>query len=727
MRNSQQQTSRQPAAKRSRILEPGRNCWCVERARRAAFLIDGANYFRAFRAVAARAKHSIFVIGWDISGRVNLAPEGNDDGLPASLAEFLDALARRRGGPNVYVLNWDFAMLYAMDREWLPIYRFDWRTHRRVHFCMDGQHPVGASHHQKIVVVDDAIAFVGGIDLTHGRWDTPEHRAEDPRRVNAEGEPCPPFHDVQMMVDGDVARAVGELARERWRRGGGKPAPQGFAPETDRDLWPEHVDPDIRDADVAVSRTEPAYGGRPAAKEIRSLYRDAIAAAERDIYLENQYFSSSVVGEALEEKLRREKGPRVILVSRPEDTGWLEEATMGVLKARLHGRLKAADGGRGRYRAYYRRSAGDGPGQVNVHAKVMIVDDALVTVGSANLNNRSMGLDTECNLTVEAGSDPRIANAIALLRARLLGEHLGAEPERVTEETERRGLGEAIEHLRGKEGLLEPLDPKVNPDLESWLPESTVIDPEKPVAPERLMETLVPEEEKRPLSRRLLLLAMAVVALFALAAAWRWTPLAAWLDIETLQSAASRLRDMELAPLIAVGAFVAGGLLVVPVTALIVVAVIVFGPWLGIAYALMGVTLSAILTYGAGALLGRNAVRQIAGSRLNRLSRRLGRRGILTMFAVRLVPVAPFTVVNMVAGASHIRLRDFLAGSLLGMAPGMIATALFIDRITAALQAPGPGTFAVVGLAALVIVVAAMALRRWLKKQEPEQATAAGE
>ncbi len=720
MHNAQEQREVHTQTTDSRILAPGRNCWRLARAERAAFLIDGADYFKAFRSVAARARHSIFVIGWDISGRVNLAPEGGDDGLPSTLAEFLDALARRHRGLDIYVLNWDFAVLYAMDREWLPIYRLDWRTHRRVHFCMDDQHPVGGSHHQKIVVADDAVAFVGGIDLTNCRWDTSEHRAEHPRRVDAQGEPCPPFHDVQMMVDGEAARAIGELARERWHRGTGKQLRERPAPGEVHDLWPEHVEPDLSDADIAISRTEPAYAGRSAVDEIRRLYLDSIAAAKRDIYLENQYFSSSAVGGALEDRLQDAKGPDVIIVSRAEDTGWLEEATMGVLRARLHGRLKEADSGRGRYRAYFRKASGQGRDMVNVHAKVMIVDDALVSIGSANLNNRSMGLDTECNLTVEAGGNQRIAQAIARLRARLLGEHLGTEPERLASETQRHSLAEAIESLRQEHRLLEELDPQVDPNLDEWLPESTVIDPEKPVSPERLIATLVPEEEgKRPVSRRLLALAAGVMGLFALAAAWRWTPMGDWLDMETLVSAANRFRSLDAAPLLAIGAFVAGGLLVIPITALIMVAVIVFGPVLGLAYAFVGVTLSAALTYGLGILVGRGAVRQLAGSRLNRLSRRLGRRGILTMFAVRLVPVAPFTVVNMVAGASHIGFKDFLVGSLLGMAPGMIAAALFIDRVVAAVREPGAGTFAVLGVAVLIIVLAAIGLRRWLRKHDP--------
>ena len=85
-------------------------------------------------------------------------------------------------------------------------------------FCLDGHHPVGASQHQKIVVVDDTVAFVGGFDLSKWRWDTPAHRPRDNRRIDPDGKPYPPFHDIQMAVDGPVARTLGRLARKRWLR-----------------------------------------------------------------------------------------------------------------------------------------------------------------------------------------------------------------------------------------------------------------------------------------------------------------------------------------------------------------------------------------------------------------------------------------------------------------------------------------------------------------------------
>jgi phospholipase D1/2 len=246
------------------------------------------------------------------------------------------------------------------------------------------------------------------------------------------------------------------------------------------------------------------------------------------------------------------------------------------------------------------------------------------------------------------------------------------------------------------------------------VPAGDIIDPERPDLPERLVAEIVPPEERASVVVQLVVTGAVLAALLALAAAWRWTALGEWLDFGALAVLAERLQASSVAPLAVLGAYVLAGLLVVPVTALVAVTVLVFGPWTGLLYAAGGSLLSAATTYGLGRALGRNVMRRLAGARLNRLSRRLGRRGLIAVVAVRLVPVAPFTIVNMVAGATHIGLFDFLLGTLLGMAPGSIAIALFVDRVAAAVTDPGAGTFAILGGVMLLVAAAAVALRRWL-------------
>jgi phospholipase D1/2 len=362
---------------------------------------------------------------------------------------------------------------------------------------------------------------------------------------------------------------------------------------------------------------------------------------------------------------------------------------MDVLRSRMIYRLRQADR-HGRLRVYYPDLPGLQPNCINVHSKVMIVDDEFVRVGSANLNNRSMGIDTECDLAFEASGEEAVRRGIRGFRDRLLGEHLGFEPAQVAAAVAQRGgLIAGIESLRGGGRTLREFPVPSPEQMTSWLPDPELLDPERPIDPDKLADEFVPPDERVPAHRRLMLGFGILIALLGLAAAWRWTPLGEWLDVDVLSDYIAAFRGSPGAPFVVIGAFLLGGLLVVPVTLLVVVTALAFGPIQGFVYSLIGSTLSAVMIYAAGNALGRNTVRRLAGSRLNRLSKRLGERGIITITVLRMLPVAPFSVVNLVAGASHIRFRDFTIGTVLGLLPGIVAINFFVDRVGATLQKPG--------------------------------------
>ncbi|MDX1698076.1 MAG: hypothetical protein R3308_07290, partial [Thiohalobacterales bacterium] len=232
------------------VLQAGRNYWRRGTATRMTPLIDVAEYFDAFARVCEAAERQILIIGWDFDRREPLhrGDEGRD--LPDRLGEFLVELVRRKPRLHIYLLSWDFNMIYATERELLPALRLRLQTPRRFHFRLDGLHPKGASHHQKVVVVDDRVAFAGGIDLSRWRWDTPEHKPDDPRRVDPNGKPYPPFHDVMVMMEGEAAAILGDLARTRWRRARGRQIkPPGKIAASP---WPESVAAELQDIDVAI-------------------------------------------------------------------------------------------------------------------------------------------------------------------------------------------------------------------------------------------------------------------------------------------------------------------------------------------------------------------------------------------------------------------------------------------------------------------------------------------
>ncbi|MEJ2643743.1 MAG: VTT domain-containing protein [Gammaproteobacteria bacterium] len=698
------------------ILQPGRNCWRAPTAARAALLVDGAAYFSAFRAAVSRARHCVWILGWDVDTRTKLARNGEHDGLPRTLRAFLRHVLRQRPELQIYVLTWDFAMIYALEREWAPLYNRNGHIHRRLHFQMDGRHPVAGSQHQKVVVIDDAVAFVGGIDLTKCRWDSSAHRARDPLRVDPSGEPYGPFHDVQAVVDGEAAQALGELARYRWARAVAKPTATAGerTGNTQSDPWPPSVSPHFRNVRVGIARTFPAHQGQKEVREVERLYLDTIAHARHWLYVENQYLTSAAVGDALVEVLRQPSGPEILIVLPRATSGWLERHTMDVLRARLLRRLRAADK-HDRLRVCYPVVPDLDGTPLNVHAKVMVADDSLARVGSANLSNRSMGLDSECDLAFESKGDADVTRAIAAFRNRLLAEHLGCAEQTVAETLERTGsLLATVENLSHRERRLETLHGEVAPEIDRQIPDAAVMDPERPVDGQVLVDHLVGHEERHLAGHRLLTVAGLLLFLIALAAAWRWTPLSEWLRPQRLEALGRQVAHLPVGGVLALGAYVVGTLLAVPVTLLIVTTALVYGPLLGFVYSLLGSLLGAVATYGVGRLLGRDAVRRLAGTRLNALSRRLGHRGILTVITLRIVPVAPFTVVNMVAGVSHISFRDFLVGSLIGLTPGILAMTLFANGLYELLLEPGPGTLLAITALALLIAAGAWAIHRWL-------------
>jgi phosphatidylserine/phosphatidylglycerophosphate/cardiolipin synthase-like enzyme/uncharacterized membrane protein YdjX (TVP38/TMEM64 family) len=684
------------------IIREGHNCGWRAKAHRVAILIDAAAYFTALAAAIERARRSILIVGWDVNGDVLLRDEPAGK-VPASLINLLNAAAGRSRKLHVNVLDWDFAAIYALDRQVLPLLQFSWRTHRRVHFRLDDEHPLGACHHQKLVVVDDAIAFVGGIDLAADRWDTPEHRLDDPRRVNPWGRSYGPTHDVQLAVDGDAAAVLGNIARDRWRRATGK---RLSPPSIAGDVWPPTLAADFEEVMVGIARTEPAWQGRSEVREVEALYKDSIAAAEKSIYIENQYLTAACIGDALAKRLREEAGPDVVIVSPRACLGWLEHATMGVLRCRMMRRLLEADRF-SRLRVFYPAFAARPDAFMTVHSKVMIVDDVLLRVGSSNLNNRSMGYDTECDVAIEADR-AEVRATIARVRNGLLAEHLGVDAETIRDTLVKTGsLAATIDQLAGRERTLAPVDHEVDAWLDDLVPEAAVVDPERPVAFDELSAQMMPPSAERSRSHDLLRVLGVLGALLLLAAAWRWTALGEWLAPERISAWYAGVSATPGALLATVALFIGASLLMVPVTLLVVLAALAFGPWIGSACSIVSSLASASISYGLGQILWRDAIRRLGGGRLNRLSRAFAKRGILAVVLVRLVPVAPFTIVNLVAGSSHVSFRDYLLGSALGMSPGIVIISALATSAGAAVRDPSAGrvTWMVVLAAAFVAAV----------------------
>lgn len=188
--------------------------------------------------------------------------------------------------------------------------------------------------------------------------------------------------------------------------------------------------------------------------------------------------------------------------------------------------------------------------------------------------------------------------------------------------------------------------------------------------------------------RRLRAWAAVLLLMTVISVLWTAVPVPDWIEPRLLLARLKGLSEHPAAPWVVVAAFLVGGLLVLPVTLMVIVTVITFGTVEGFVYALGGATMSAVLSFLIGRAAGHRQVKWLAGSRVHRVSKALGNAGVVSVATMRMLPVTHFTVVSLIAGASHIRLRDFVAGTVIGMAPGIAAIALFFDRFSALTQEP---------------------------------------
>lgn len=486
----------EPPPTRTGALEPGRNCWRIERADQAALIVDAANYFSVVREAMMAAEKRIMLIGWDFDARVRIGPKNAPSGAPATIGRFVLWLSRNRPDLQVYLLRWDVGAFKGLLRGATTFTVMRWALHRRIHVKLDGAHPFGGSHHQKIVVIDDSFAFCGGIDITTERWDTREHLDDDPRRVGPHGWPHGPWHDATMALSGPAARALDELARDRWRCASGDELP---AIDRTSKVWPDSLQPDFTDVDVALARSRPEYGDVAAVLEIEQLYLDLIARARESVYIEGQYFASGLIAEAITRRLAEPGGPEFVIVSPEQANGWLEQVAMDTARARLFEAVEHYDK-EDRFRIFMPFTAGGQP--IYVHAKIMIVDGELLRVGSSNLNNRSLRLDTECDVVIDAtlpandGAEARIRE----LRNGLIAEHLSVTIEQVADAIAANdgSLIRSIDQLRDQPKTLRPYVTPELSDVGAFMAENELLDPNGPA---RTFEALT--KRKRRLFRGL--------------------------------------------------------------------------------------------------------------------------------------------------------------------------------------------------------------------------------
>ncbi|MBN8530826.1 MAG: VTT domain-containing protein [Alphaproteobacteria bacterium] len=712
------------------LLQPGRNCSDMAVATHASLLIDCANYYQALHEGISKARHSVFVLGWDIDSRIELVRGKEEARAPTSFFGLIQHVARRRPELRIYLNRWDYSIYMAAEKEALSALKWKLRSPSNVHFCLDGTVPLGACHHQKIVVIDDEIAFCGGMDVARGRWDRREHLPRNRHRVDPPATyqltnewKFGPYHDIQMLVAGPAAQCLAELARKRWEQAVGeqavplRPLESGALPCT----WPETAHVGFRDMVTGIALTCPQKYGDTPIRHAERLYLDLITSAQRFIYLENQYLTQPRIAAALHARLKENPHLRVLMVSSCRPEGIMERKAMWHGRARFM-EIAARDNVTDRIvLAYPVSRVQEKEKPVRIHSKIMIVDDRYLRVGSTNLNNRSMSVDTECDLLLEAQNAAQ-RREIAAARNDLIREHTGREKDDI-EALVRSGADATIfmqeiphsrQHLRAAD------DSRYRHEFLGALA-MRLADPCKAYLPYGWMHPL--DWLKRHFSPRWLLI-IAFVA--ALALAWQATPISEYASPEKLSSFFDRTRGSSWGWLAAMLLYALGCTVLIPRVFMNAAVIMVFPPMQAFMIAMGGSCLSCATGFWLGQLLGMKTLSSLVGRHSETIRHYTHQGGIMGITLLRLLPVAPYMIVNLALGMANVSFVVFMTGSFLALLPGTISVMFLGHSLLSLWQDPDPKNALMAGLGVLLwaglVWGTHVFSRRWQQHTRPAQA-----
>lgn len=693
-------------------LEEGTHYAYRSRAQELAVFSESAAYFAAVSDAISRAQRRVLIVGWSLDDRIRLLrddPAGTgsvsraaDSVQDRSLGEHVMDRAQEHPALRIQLRIWQAPAVFAADQHITEWFQDQARALDNLDFLRVPAASAFAARHEKYVIVDDTLAFVGGIDLSHNRWDTAAHRGDNPARTNPDGERYVPYHDTQLLFTGPAVRDLfavavqDRLIEDDW-------APPGD--EWSRRLWPEHLPVDLRNAELLLSFTR-VYPERDDndLHQIFHLYRDLLYAAEERIYIENQYFSSDEITAALISQLEDPNGPEVIIIMSWELPDALGRMTMGVNSAMQLSQLIEHDSYH-RLGIFHPFSADEHQVPLKVHSKTMIIDGTLITLGSANISRRSFSLDSEINATVcgdRSGHVPRdepvraaSTTGIAAIEDRLLAQHTGLSVDDWRRMAERHGgsyLGALRERLTTWIGLTDGRD-HVVAEVPSRMPKEIIerFDMEQPPPQETVLQRIArsnPWEIITRTRRAWIISLVAIVAIGALFYAARSD-----LDIRVVLQRIEEINTERplVGALLTIGAFWVTMTFFVTIVVPIVFFSALHGPLLGILYSTLGIFSGAAIIYGIGLALHNSPWpdRYRAVRRAKAQLERIKPYGLWAVAISRMVPSGPFLVVNLVTGLLGFSPLQFLAGSAVGLLPGIVAFSIFGEVIRNVFTDPG--------------------------------------
>ncbi|MVF12018.1 phospholipase [Ketobacter sp. MCCC 1A13808] len=714
----------------SALFDVNNNCWRRAFASYAAPLIDCANYYRALHDSICRAKHSIFIVGWDIDSRIRLLRGEQENGseAPSCISELIAWKARQNPDIQIYLLRWDSSLAFFSMRELWAKEVWDDLTPDNVHTCLDDTIPMGGCQHQKVVLIDDEVAFSGGMDVTTARWDTRDHKVEEPERKDEEGV-YGPLHDVQVVVSGEIVQHFAELCRWRWNRAADFDAipPRKITSEAGVPAsWPSQYKPVFEAIPCAIARTIPYMDDAEPAQEVRNMLLNLIASASDFIYIENQFASRKEIADALNRRMKACPSLKVLLVSSYKPKGTMECETYWAGRIDFKRILQqGVDPGRVEIASSLAVAETGTVGHKRIHSKVMTIDDRYLVIGSSNLSNRSMTFDTECDLIFAGDSDSN-RERITRVRNDLIAEHTGRSVSQVAEALRKENpLARLMTPISESRYHLKTVEDDAFTD-QSWQQIlEPFSDPEEPLCPP--LPTVNGKKISVPNPRRktliMSLVAGTVILLLSLGAlANHFIP---WLTADNLKAFLESTQGTTWAVPAVVALYIVGGVFFFPVTLLSLAVAAVFGPVWGPVYGMLGALASATLLFFVGQKLGDQGLRKLGGHKVQLLDEKFSNSGVIGVAALRLIPVAPYSLVNLIGGISSIRLSVFLCGTFIGMAPPMIAKGLVGDSLAKIFLHPSLETilYLIAGIVFWVaIAVASQYLVKFIQQRKEQNA-----
>ena len=645
------------------------------------FFTTSEDYFSVLAESLPRAKKQILIVGWSFDDRV-VMNRGNGHPHP-SIGDLLLEHAASHPEILIQLRIWDAPPVFGADQYLSQSFHKKALATENLDLQFIPSDSTFAARHEKYVLIDSAIAFLGGIDVTHDRWDSADHQADKPERTNPDEDSYIPYHDVQVAMSGPIVGALWNVALE-----------DGLVeqiPQTTHALWPSGLPVDARDATISLARTRlDPDTEKPSVTEISDSYLELIQQAKKRIYIENQYFSSTAVTDAIVERIHDEAGPEIIIIMAKELPEAFGRMTMGANSSMQLSRLLKED--THEKVAFYSRVSSDDPdATVKIHSKLMIVDSRFISLGSANISRRSFGMDSELNVIIDAEQcdNTRLAQE---LETRLCAQHCGLSTEEWTQLAHAHdGSVSAALKTRavdwpgltaGKQSLNLSMIP---PDL------LEALDMGKPPVAE---STLQGHFRSNPggISKRMKQAFLVVLVLGLIAGAAVFFARAN-VDIEVILEevrAIHRARPV-LGSALTIGSFWLSMTVFVSILVPVVFFAALHGPPLGILFSVIGLLSGAAIYYRLGLLVFDavwidkfKAVRS-AKEQLERIKP----YGVWAVAISRMVPSGPFAIVNFATGMLGFTFRQFLFGSLIGLIPGIIAFSIFGEIIQNVFTDPG--------------------------------------